>query len=172
MADCKVLVVGCNHGIQPRDPDAVFGDSDQVKEQKKEFAKLIDTLIQENQIQFVGEEWGPASITIAHAAVDGYNKLPWDNINTTSEELDAMKIPRDYVHGAYSPDQKQQWTRQREPMMLKKLLERKGKAERYIVVCGFEHMEPLAEMLAKTCKSVEMVDYRKQKWYDKEAFAN
>jgi hypothetical protein len=88
------------------------------------------------------------------------------------EELDAMKIHRDYVHGAYSPDQKQQWTRQREPVMLKKLLERKGKAERYIVVCGFEHMEPLAEMLAKTCKSVESVDYRKHKWYDEEVFAN
>ena len=45
MADCKIVIVGCNHGIQPEDADALFGDSEQVTEQKKQFADLIESLI-------------------------------------------------------------------------------------------------------------------------------
>jgi hypothetical protein len=61
MADCKIVIVGCNHGIQTEDADVVFGDSEQVTEQKKQFANLIESLIRENQIEFVAEEWGLAN---------------------------------------------------------------------------------------------------------------
>jgi hypothetical protein len=98
--------------------------------------------------------------------------MPWVNINTSLEELDAMKIPRDYIHGAYTPAQKQQWTRQREAAMFKKVQENKGKATKYLVVCGFEHMEPLAGMLRKDCNTIELVDYRQQEWYQAGVFAD
>jgi hypothetical protein len=58
--------------------------------------------------------------------------MPWVNINTSLEELDAMKISRDYIHGAYTLAQKQQWTRQREAAMFKKVQENKGKATKYL----------------------------------------
>ena len=93
------------------------------------------------------------------------------DINTTLEELDEMKIPRDYIHGACSPEQKQQWTRQREAIMLKKLMESKGKATKYLVVCGFQHVEPLAGMLSKDCNTIELVDYRQRGWYQAGVFA-
>ena len=64
MADCKIVIVGCNHDIQPEDADALFGDSEQVTEQKKRFAALIESLIKENEIEFIGEEWGLASATL------------------------------------------------------------------------------------------------------------
>jgi hypothetical protein len=169
MAECKIIVVGCNHGVQPRDRDWM-GDSDQVKEHKAQFQKLIDTLIKENKIQFIGEEWGPSSVTNAYAAADD-NKIPWANINTTNEELDALKIPRDYVNNAaYSADQKEQWTRQRDPVMLAKILEHK--AERFLVVCGFGHFSQLSEMLDKTCKHPEKVDCRTLDWYDDKLFSD
>ncbi len=172
MAGCKIVVVGCNHGVQARDRDALFGDSDQAKKQKTQFAQLISALIKENQLEFVGEEWGLASMTIAHVAADENDKIPWANINTTLEQLDTLKIPRDYLQGAYSVVQKEQWSRQREPVMLLKLLECRRNAERYLVVCGFEHMGPLAGMLGKICESVELVDCRKQPWYDDAVFSD
>jgi len=165
------VIVGCNHGIQPRDADAVFGDSEQVTEQKTQFANLIESLIIENDIEFIGEEWGRPNLTYAHALADANPKSSWADINTTLEELDEMKIPRDYVHGAYSPEQKRRWTRQREAVMFKKILERKGKATKYMVICGFEHLEPLAEVLGKDCNALEFVDYRQEEWYDAEVFA-
>jgi len=170
MADCKIVIVGCNHGIQTEDADVVLGDSEQVTEQKKHFANLIESLIKDNQIEFVAEEWGLANSSSAHKSADA-NTKSCANINTTPEELDAMKIPRDYIHGAYSPEQKQQWTRQREATMLKKLSERKGTATRYLVVCGFEHMEPLAEGLKKDCNTIEIIDYRQRGWYQAGVFA-
>lgn len=170
MADCKIVIVGCNHGIQPEGADAVFGDGEQVTEQKKQFADLIESLIKENKIEFVGEEWGLECATSAHKHAEA-NKKSWTNINTTLEELDAMKIPRDYIQSAYSPEQKQQWTRQREAVMLKKLVENKGKATRYLIVCGFEHMKPLAEGLRKDCNTIEIIDYRQREWYQAGVFA-
>ena len=170
MANCKVVVVGCNHGIQPEGADELFGDSEQVSQQKKQFAKLIENLIKANEIEFIGEEWGLANKTSAHALADT-NKKSWANINTTPQELDAMKIPRGYIDGAYPPEQKQQWSRQREAVMLKKVMESKAKATRYLVVCGFEHMEPLAEGLKQDCNTIEIIDYRQREWYQAGVFA-
>jgi pheromone shutdown protein TraB len=171
MADCKIVVVGCNHGIQPRDPDPLLGDCDQVKEHKAQFQKLIDALVKQNKIQFIGEEWGMPSITIAHVTADAAT-IPWVNFNTTHEDLDALKIPREYLIETHSPEQKEKWTRQREPVMLKKILERKGNATQLLVICGFGHMKPLGEMLRKTCGATETVDCRMLDWYDDQLFAD
>ena len=61
MADCKIAIVGCNHGIQTEDADAVFGDNEQVTQQKRQFTNLIESLIKENEIEFVAEEWSFAN---------------------------------------------------------------------------------------------------------------
>jgi hypothetical protein len=171
MADCEIVIVGCNHGIQTEDADAVFGDSEQVTQQKRQFTSLIESLIKENEIEFVAEEWSLANASSAHKLADA-NKKSWANINTTLAELDEMKIPRDYIHGAYSPEQKQQWTRQREGVMVKKLREGRGAATNLLVICGFEHVEPLADMLREDCDTVERVDYRQQQWYQAGLFAD
>ena len=170
MADCKILIVGCNHGIQSKDADALFGDSQQVTDQKKQFADLIERLVIKNEIEFIGEEWGLANATSAHTLADA-NKKSWADINTSLEELDAMKIPRDYVRGAYSREQKQKWTREREVVMVKKVREGRGTATKYLVICGFEHVEPLSDMFGEDCKTVERVDYRQQQWYQAGVFA-
>lgn len=170
MSDCKIVIVGCNHGIQTEDADAVFGDSEYVTEQKRQFANLIKRLIKENEFEFVAEEWGLANASSARKLTDA-NKKSWANINTSQEELDSMKIPRGYINGAYSLEQKQKWTREREAVMVKKVRECCGEATKYLVICGFEHMQPLADMLREDCETVERVDYRQQQWYQAGLFA-
>jgi hypothetical protein len=165
---CVILVVGCNHGIQYRE-DPLF-DSPEQGEQKVEFAGFIDGVLKGNRIQFVGEEWGLAEMSNAHAVADANNQIPWANINTSLAELREMEIPDHYVDGDYPSEQKELWNRQREQVMFRKLLETRGAAKRLVVVCGFGHMEPLTQLFRRICKFAESVDYRRLGWYDANAF--
>jgi hypothetical protein len=164
---CTILVVGCNHGIQYRE-HPLF-DSPQERAQKIQFVTFIDGVLRDNRVQFVGEEWGFAEMTNAHAVADA-NQVPWANINTSLAELPDMGIPDDYADGDYAAEQKDQWNRQREQVMFRKLLENCGAAKRLIVVCGFEHMESLTQLFRRICMFTESVDYRALGWYDANAF--
>jgi len=165
-----IYVVGCNHGIQPRDQDALFGDTSQARDQKSHFTTLIEEIIKGHKIQFVGEEWGLQETTIARASAG--NGVRWANINTSREDLREMGIPPDYLKGEYSSGQKAQWNRQREQVMLRKIQEYKGDTERLLVVCGFEHLQPLAELLLKINTSVATIDYRNLSWYQPNVFTD
>jgi hypothetical protein len=156
-----VYVIGSNHGIQRKEPNVWV--TPQVREQSVHFGELVAGIVKEKGIQFVGEECGLPTMTVAHAVADDNGKTRWANINTTNEELDAMKIPRGYVNGNYPSEQKEQCHRQREEVFIRKLLEHKGDAEKLIVICGFDHFQPLIESLRKIFKAVEPVDYQRAK---------
>lgn len=163
LGDRLIYVVGCNHGIQPVDADPF--DGEQVLAQRAHFRELIAELIRGNNIQFVGEEWGREDRTIAHILAEEIGNIPWSNINTSHKDLDAMKIPHNYGNEAHSPEQIEKWHRQREGVMREKIVKTKGDAERIVVICGFLHLQPLTELLQKTFKSVEPIDYRLLDWY-------
>jgi hypothetical protein len=164
-----VYVIGANHGIQRQEPDV--WDTPQSRGQSNHFGELVTEIVRKNKVQFIGEEWGLPSLTVAHALADDGN-LPWVDINTTAEELETMNIPRDYVNGNYTNEQRERWHRLREEAFIQKLLEQKGDAQSLIVVCGFVHLQPLTQSLQKICKTVEPVDYRTMSWYDKNAFTD
>ncbi|MGA9055244.1 MAG: hypothetical protein WB763_01905 [Terriglobia bacterium] len=159
-----IYVVGCNDGIQPRDQDWLGGDSPEAMAQKAHFAELIERIIQERKIQFVGEEWGLPDITTACASA-GTHRIQWVNINASRDDLDRLGIPHDYVKGDFSEAQRRHWHSQREQVMLCKLKENRGEALNVLAVCGFEHMESLAELLRIDGVAAETVDYRKMDWY-------
>ncbi|MGH9543667.1 MAG: hypothetical protein ACRD23_00460 [Terriglobales bacterium] len=160
-----ILVVGCTHGIQPEE-DQQFPDTVQEREQRGKFAVFICRIINDNKIQFVGEEWGLPHTSIAHAVAEAHDQIPWFNINTSLVELREMGIPDNYVGGDYSAEQKAQWNRQREKVMIRKLRDNQRTAKRLIVVCGFDHMLPLTESLRNECRFVQFMDYRTLPWYD------
>lgn len=159
-----IYVVGCNHGIQPVAPDPF--DNAQALRQRAHFRELLSKLTNEDNIQFVGEEWGFEKKTIAHAIADEKGGILWENINTSHEDLDALGIPRNYANGGHSAEQVEEWHRQRECVMIKKIMEKKGDAESFIVICGFGHLESLTELLGEACRDVQSVDYRQLDWYE------
>jgi len=165
-----VYVLGCNHGIQPRDEDWLGGDSPAAKEQKTHFAELIKHIIQAGSIQFVGEEWGLPEITTAHSLAEACH-IRWENINTSFEDLDRLGIPRDYAKGNFTQAEKEHWHSQREQIMLHKLKESHREALNILVVCGFEHMESLVNLLRLAGWVVRTVDYRCMNWYQRGVFA-
>jgi hypothetical protein len=113
-----VYVIGSNHGIQRQEPDIL--DTPHAHDQRVHYRELVTSIVKEKKIQFVGEEWGLPTMTVAHAVADDNGKIPWANINTTNEELDAMKIPCGYADGEYPTAQKAQWHRQREDVFIRK----------------------------------------------------
>jgi len=127
-----IFVAGCNHGVQSREEDTVFGDSDEVKVQKLHFACLLERIFRERRIQFVGEEWGlPTSSVAQRLATEG--RIASANINTSLEDLDRMGIPRDYLHGRYGQAEKDRWNRPRERFMLGRIEDNRGRAENLLI---------------------------------------
>ncbi|HTF24922.1 MAG TPA: hypothetical protein VK937_13565 [Candidatus Limnocylindria bacterium] len=92
-----IYVFGCNHGIQPKDPDWLAGDTPEAAEQKRHFAELIEASVKTNETKFMAEEWGLICITSAHAIADKHG-ISWCDINTCFHDLDELGIPRDYVN--------------------------------------------------------------------------
>lgn len=165
-----ICVVGCNHGIQSRHQDAdgpfsvLFEDPPEAKCQKSHFARLIDEIIKGRSIQFIGEEWGLQETSIAReVAADA---VRWVNINTTLNELTTMGIPTDYTtKGKYTAHQAAQWNREREQVMFRKVQDSRGDARELLVVCGFEHLQPLANLFRTIENCVATIDYREFSWY-------
>jgi len=165
-----ICIVGCNHGIQPQDEDWLAGDTLEAKEQKAHFAELIQEIIQTDKIQFVGEEWGLREITTAHALADTH-EIPWSNINTSLDDLDRLEIPHGYAKANFTEAQKKRWHSQREQIMLRKLKEKRGEAQNILIVCGFDHVEGLADLLGQESVVVKTVDYRKKRWFQAGVFS-
>jgi hypothetical protein len=115
-----IYVVGCNHGIQPRDPDWLVGDAGEAANQKARFGELIETTIKQGQGKFVAEEWGLSSITRGQAIADR-GGIPWSDINTCFHDLAQLGIPRDYVNRDYSKEKKAKWNKDREKVMLENI---------------------------------------------------
>ena len=159
-----IYVVGCNHGIQPRDPDWLAGDTIEAAEQKNHFAQLIEATVKADGTKFVAEEWGLPSTTSAHSIADKRG-IPWFDINTCFHDLDQLGIPRDYVNGSYSTQKKLYWNREREKVMLKRIKAGLKGEPHGIVICGFEHMSPLVELLRGASIEAEPVNYREKECY-------
>lgn len=166
-----VIVVGCNHGIQQKDPDQVFGDSDAVTEQKRCFTNFLETTIERGKVDFIGEEWGLPTQAIARSLATE-RQIPWANINTSTDDLRTMGIPCDYVHGSYPVDDKGRWNAMREEFMLKKIRQERGEAKNVLIICGFCHQGPLKKLLEKTGEHPELVNYRTLGWYRRGLFTD
>ena len=62
-----------------------------------------------------------------------------------------LGIPRNYANEGRSAEQVEEWHRQREGVMIKKIMEKKRDTESFIVICGFDHLKPLTELLGEAC---------------------
>lgn len=164
MSRSMIVVVGCNHGIQPRDPDWLAGDTQQATKQKEYFARLIGKIVMEREGKFVAEEWGLPCATSAHA-IAAKCGIPWSDINTCCHDLDRMGTPRDYVNGHYSDEDKSRWNREREDVMLERIKHFMKEGSNGLVICGFDHMRPFLKLLQAEVIKAQPMDYRKQEWY-------
>jgi hypothetical protein len=164
-----VIIVGCNHGIQPSESDLTRMDSDELNEHRSRFQDLLIDTVDRHSMQFCGEEWGDIEVTIAQA-ISGRRGIFWFNINTSDVDKDAMGIPRDYVHGPYTDVQKAKWNRQREAFMVERVQCEAGRCGETLVICGFDHLVALEGLLRQNMFEVQTIDYRTLAWFRPQAF--
>jgi hypothetical protein len=162
-----IYVMGCNHGIQQQPPR----DVQEKTEQRSCFAQLIEETIREGEIRFIGEEWDHNGGTTIAQDIASKHGVQHVNINTTRADLKQMEIPLHYTKLPYHAERKEQWHRQREQFMLRKIIESRGGAENLLVVCGFDHMLPLSDLLREETPEVKTMDYRKCDWYRPDVFS-
>jgi hypothetical protein len=159
-----IYVVGCNHGIQVEPGDLwAASDSSEQQEQRNHFAGLLEDIIKEKKIEFIGEEAGRVGETSAGRLANKY-KIPATNINTTNADKEKMGIPKGYPTGLYRNEQKEQWHRKREQFMLQRIRKHRGEAKNLLIICGFEHLDRLSGFLQQDGE-VQRIDYRKFGWY-------
>jgi hypothetical protein len=164
-------IVGCNHGIQIGSGGFADLDGADANEQREHFRALIEGICGEGAIHIFLEEDGTLEETAAQQIALERN-VSWENINTTSEDKDQIGIPRDYLSGAYSGDQKHEWNRQRDVFMVGKIVKHRSKVEHAIVICGFDHFEPIVALLEAQGIPVRRWDYRTSGWFRPGVFSD
>jgi hypothetical protein len=164
-------IVGCNHGIQIGAGGFADLDGADANEQRGHFRALIEDIFREGAIQIFLEEDGTLEETAAQQ-IARKRDVSWENINTSNEDKDQMGIPRDYLSGANRDDQKREWNCQRDVFMVGKIAKHRGKFENAIVICGFDHFEPIAALLEAQGIPVRRWDYRASGWFKPGVFAD
>jgi hypothetical protein len=165
-----IHVVGCNHGIQGGLGGFAALDSAEQNEQRDHFRALLETICEEQAIQIVLEEDGAPEET-AGEQIAAQRDIPWADINTSNDDKIQMGIPIDYVTGPYTEAQKTNWNHQRELFMVDKINEHRNEGESLLIICGFAHMQQLADVLRQDDTPVQQWDYRNLDWYLPGVFA-
>jgi hypothetical protein len=159
-----IHVVGCNHGIQVGIDGFAGLDPAEQNEQRAHFRALLESICEEQAIQIVLEEDGAPEET-AGEQLATQRDIPWIDINTSDDDKHQMGIPIDYVTGPYAEDQKNNWNHQRELFMVGKINEHRSEGESLLIICGFAHMQPLADILGQDGTLIQIWDYRNLDWY-------
>jgi hypothetical protein len=159
-----IHVVGSNHGIQVGIGGFAGLDTAEQNEQRAHFRALLESICEGQAIQIVLEEDGAPEET-AGEQIATQRDIPWIDINTSNDDKNQMGIPIDYVAGPYTEEQKNYWNHERDLFMVGKINEHRSEGESLLVVCGFAHMQPLADILGQDGTPVQIWDYRNLDWY-------
>jgi hypothetical protein len=165
-----IHIVGCNHGIQVGVGGFADYDPAEQNEQRAHFRALLEDICEERAIQIVLEENGAPEETAGEQIAAQLN-IPWADFNTPNDDKIQMGIPIDYLTGPYTEEQKNNWNHQRELFMMRKINERRGQNESLLIICGFAHMQPLADILGQDGTAIQTWDYRNLDWFLPGVFA-
>jgi hypothetical protein len=164
----RILIVGVNHQIQPAEILS-WGSNGKPqkfeKEQKEQFASLLEGKIIENDVQVVFEEAMHGQETVTQRVCESAN-CRRVNIEMTPEERSARAIPAGYNENPEFPaTDRERSNREREDYMAAKTITEPGEAESVIVICGSRHVQPLAERFRDAGHTVECIELEDQPWY-------
>lgn len=159
-----IHIVGCNHGIQVVVGGFAGLDPDEQNGQRTHFRALLESLCEGQAIQIVLEEDGSAEAT-AGEQIAAQRNIPWIDINTSNDDKTQMGIPINYITGPYTEVQKNNWNHQRELFMVGRINGHRSEGEILLIICGFVHMQPLADILGQDGTPIQIWDYRNLDWY-------
>jgi hypothetical protein len=165
-----IHIVGCNHGIQVGRSGLAALDPANQNEQRERFTAMLEDICSDQAIEIILEENGAPEET-AGEQIARQRNIPWVDINTSTADKERLGIPAEYLTGPYTADQRSDWNRQRELFMLGKIAEHRRRRGMLLIICGFEHLQTLTELLNQDGSVVQPWDYRRLGWYRDGIFA-
>ena len=189
-----MIIVGLNHNIQLAEIWKLGIDQGQIEEdQKKRFRQMIEAIVKEREIQFIGEEMDVAAVweeqrqcreppteaagvpamqlpdlgkTIA-CQVANFLGCHYAEIDMPLAVRNARNIPRDYTNdnSPYPAEQKRKWSEEREQYMVEQTYKNAENAQNVLILCGFNHAENLSELFRQAGHEVKTRYVRDERWY-------
>jgi hypothetical protein len=133
--------------------------------QKENYIQLLQSNMSARATQLVAEEWRHGEESIAERICNRM-EIRYANVEMTPEERRERQIPPGYNEDAnYPATEKQRCNGEREEYMLAKMMAALGKEENVLLICGREHMDPIADQLRQRGHTVETIDLTKELWY-------
>ena len=163
----RILVVGLMHQLQSTTPIYTEGEAAELEEgQKRQYEKMLDRVIKERGVQFIGEEAKHGTDSIAQQIARRQGR-EYANIEMEPAERQAKGIPPGYADEDSSllTDEINRRHKIREKHMLDKTIELAGGAESVLILCGRIHTDALAQLFKKAGHTVATSDVNKEGWY-------
>jgi hypothetical protein len=162
-----VLVLGLNHQIQPA---VIKGGSTDgsieafERSQKQSFGKLVQRLIRERGVQFVGEESKHGEETVTEQVCNGICR--YCVIEMPREERERRNIPFNYNENPdLSEAEKSRYHCEREIYMCDKAMLEAAGLSSILIICGRLHSDAIACELRARGHEVEVTDVQNRGWY-------
>lgn len=164
----RVFILGLNHQIQSRQilNASTDGKAETFEQDQKErFRCMLQQLIDQHSIQFVGEEARHSEESIAQVVCEraGCRYL---NIEMEPQERTLRNIPPGYNEDPNVPQvQKTAWNQARERFMVEKIIAESRDADSVLVICGREHKGALGERFGQLGHTIGISDLEDESWY-------
>ena len=186
----NVYILGINHKLQISEVLSFGAELMQVEQaQKREFKELLESLVKDFQIQFLGEEmeieslWKERCEFLKNLATEVGKPVPglakfetvaaqiarnigcdYAEIDMTLQERNRRGIPRNYTEEA-SMEEKERWNQVREEHMIEKTLRLARKFSNILIVCGSDHVDRLGMHFQQLGHVIVTRYVRDEPWY-------
>lgn len=163
----NILVVGLMHQLQSTAPIYTGDKAIELEEgQKRQYGEMLDRIIKERAVQFIGEETKHGTDSIAQR-IARRQKREYANIEMEPTERQAKGIPLGYADedSSLPPEEINRQHKVRERHMFDKTIKEAGGAEGVLILCGRIHTDALAQLFKEAGHTVETYDVNKEGWY-------
>jgi hypothetical protein len=164
----KIYILGIDHEIQTL-------DGGRSTEEKAKFEKLLQRLISEHDIKFVGEETHPEKIAVAKLVASSLD-IRWEPIEMSQQARKELGIAEEQATMRYEPIFENslvvgsKHTRVpsdgiREEYMVWRTLTKAEEAQNILILCGFSHADELRQRFEKQGYQVTLDSLCNYPWY-------
>ncbi len=155
------------HQLQSTTPIYTEGKAAELEEgQKRQYEEMLDRVIKERGVQFIGEEAKHGTDSIAQQIARRQGR-EYANIEMEPAERQAKGIPPGYADedSSLPTVEIDRLHKTRERHIFDKTMKLAGGAESVLILCGRIHADALAQLFKGAGHTVDTSDVNKESWY-------
>jgi len=163
----KILIIGLDHQIQSTEEKSDARLVHVEREQKEQFRRLLERIVRERRVDFIGEEFCQSEVSIASRLLDSEK---YANVEMPTQLRQERGIPSDYTTNLRVTDERhRQFDSLREDYIAETFRSKAAAAHArsVLLLCGRRHLAGLSERLKRLSQDHDVEDYdlRVESWY-------